>query len=270
MTDKDATEFALEAVAYRGFGEFVLSGERPDEKVRDRPAIDFVARTADERLLAIEHTSSEPYEDFLADWRLFHERLGEVREQLVGRLPEDSVFDIVLPPAAASRVRSRDAEAITNWIAAAAPGLGLPPHHSATVPSKISSAPLTVRRWNREGPQGPQVRYRIGADPEALAQQSRARVRRSLEDKLPKLESAKTAHAGPLTLLCLESPDLQMTDAFGLLDTLRIACGDLPEPDFLILVMVGPDEQPFMSWTYREPAGWLDRPWMFSREVSPL
>ena len=70
------------------------------------------------------------------------------------------------------------------------------------------------------------------------------------------------------TLLCLESPDLQLTDPFGLSEVLRLAAEGHPPPDFLVLVMVGPDGEPFMSWTYREQGGWLDRPLFYSPAVT--
>jgi len=103
MTDDQVADFALESLRSQGSPAFVRDNARPDELVRDAPAVDFTARAGD-TLLAMEHTRGEPYEGFLADWNLAHKRLGPVRDLLAGRLPDDSSFNISFSPASANRI----------------------------------------------------------------------------------------------------------------------------------------------------------------------
>ena len=272
VSEFDVTLFALGALARQGSPRFALDDERPDEKVRHgKKAIDFLARTNDGRVLGIEHTRIEPYEGFLADWTLADERLGEVRDLLVGRLPTDSVFDISIEPASATRISRRNAQVIADWIEHTAPKLGQrPPGHFAVSPDDLFGPPLTLyRSLLTEGvPAQPQVRYRIGVETGRTGETLVDRCRRSMEEKLPKLEEARDAHGATWTLLCLESSDFQLTDPFGLAGVLKNAAEGLPSPDYVVMVLVGPDDVPFMSWTYRESGQWLDRPHLNSPEAT--
>jgi hypothetical protein len=101
LSETDVTRFALDTMARHGSPRFVLDQERPDEAVRHgRRAIDFLARSRNGTVLAIEHTRIEPYEGFLADWRLAHERLG--------RAPSRSWSASALPSSPAKRCPHRE------------------------------------------------------------------------------------------------------------------------------------------------------------------
>jgi len=270
VTDELVTDFALAALRAQGSPVFAREGDRPDEAVRDAKAIDFLASSGAGQVMGIEHTRIEPYEGFIADWNLAHGRLGPVRELLEAKLPIDSVFDLSFEPASATRISSRDSRQIAAWIEAMAPALGRPPDHFVQCPVEICGARLTLYRWPiTEGViTTPQIRYRIGIDTAAASKHLSARCRRAMDAKLGKLDDARHKHHVQTTLLCLESPDLQLTDPFGLADVLRVAAKGLPLPDFLVLVIVGPDGEPFMSWTYRQLDGWLDRPLLYSPDVT--
>jgi hypothetical protein len=270
VTDELVTDFALAALRAQGSPVFVREPVRPDVTVRDAKAIDFLASSADGEVMGVEHTRIEPYEGFIADWNLAHERLGSVRDLLEGKLPAGSVFDVSFEPASATRISSRDSHRIASWIEATGPALGRPPDHFAQCPAEICGARLNLYRWPiTEGVvTTPQIRYRIGIDPATMSKSLRDRCRRAMDDKLGKLDDARSKHDVKMTLLCLESPDLQLTDPFGLADVLRLATEGHPPPDFLVLVMVGPAEDPFMSWTYRQRGDWLDRPLLHSPDVT--
>jgi hypothetical protein len=263
--------FALDAIHSQGSPAFIRDLARPDELVRDAPAVDFTARNGD-TLLAIEHTRGEPYEGFLADWNLAHKRLGAVRDLLAGRLPDDSSFNISFNPATANRIAPADAQTIADWISETAPTLGSPMTrtHFATSPAGACRVELTVYRWPyAEGePRDPQVRYRIGVDTDKLRDALTDRYRRVLGDKLPKLEAARSQLGAALTMLCVGTADYQITNAWELGAVFRSEIGALPLPDYIVIIMVDPADRPGMSWTYREPGAWLARPRFYSPDIT--
>lgn len=261
--------FALGTIHNHGSLDFRLLPDRPDVQVRSARAIDFLATTAGGVRLGVEHTRLEPYEGFLADWKLAHERLGPVRAILGDRLPQDSDFDISFRPATAARISTRRAAEIAEWINQVAPDLGSPPKHFATAPRERFGVELTIYRWRRlaNPPRGPQIRYRIGLDLSNFADRLARRCRRAMEDKLPKLEEARSTYLLDQTLLCLESSDLQLTDSFALANVLHRTSNGFSLPDWIIMVVLGPDGRPFMSWTYRASRAWLQWPTMYSSEV---
>lgn len=271
MTDEQAADFALDAIHSQGSPAFVRDLVRPDELVRDASAVDFTARAGD-AVLAIEHTTGEPYEGFLADWNLAHTRLGPVRDLLAGRLPEDSSFNISFSPASANRIAPADAQPIADWIVETAPTLGAPRTrtHFARSPPEVCRVELTVYRWPYgEGePREPQVRYRIGVDADELHDTLIARYRRTLADKLPKLEAARSDLDAALTMLLIETADFQITNAWELGGVFRSEVVGLPLPDYIVVVMVDPAGRPGMSWTYREPQEWLAQPRFYSPNVT--
>jgi hypothetical protein len=268
--DVPVAESALRAMRVQGATAFWLRSERPDRLIRNNPAVDFLADGDDGTVLAIEHTRIEPYDGFLADWKLADERLGSVRERLEGRLPPDSVFDLSLEPASTRWVSRGDTDAIAAWVEQTAPRLRPPPRHFARCPIETCRASLTLYRWPAEGqPRNPQLRYRIGIDTDQLPAWLKNRCRRAMTTKLPKLEQGRTAHGARYTLLCLELSDRQLTDPFRLTGVLRAAADGLPVPDFVLVVMLGYDDLPLMSWTYREEGRWLDRPRLWSPDMSP-
>jgi hypothetical protein len=270
MTDAAVADFALDAIHSQGSPAFERDRDRPDELLRDAPAVDFTARTGN-MVLAIEHTRGEPYEGFLADWNLAHKRLGPVRDLLAGRLPDDSSFNISFSPATANGIAPADAQAIADWIAETAPTLGPPSTrtHFATSPPEVNRVELTVYRWlYAEGePRDPQVRYRIGVDTDKLREALTDRYRRALAKKLPKLEAARSDLHAALTMLCVETADYQITNAWDLGGVFRSEVGELPLPDYVVVVMVDPSDRPGMSWTYREPGVWLAQPCFYSPDT---
>lgn len=187
MPETEVADFALSALHAHGRPLFVREAARPDEVVRDAPAIDFTTTSGDS-IIAIEHTRGEPYEGFLADWNLTHQRLGPVRDLLARRLPDDSSSHISIAPASANRITTKHVDGIVEWIAEQAPTLGSPSMrtHFAHSPPELCPAVLTIYRWPyQEGePRDPGVRYRIGVEPDKLKDQIRARYRRALADKL--------------------------------------------------------------------------------------
>jgi hypothetical protein len=271
MTETEVVEFALDAIRSQGSPTFVLDPDRPDELVRDAPAVDFTARTS-HAVLAIEHTRGEPYEGFLADWNLSHQRLGPVQDLLAGRLPDDSSFNISFSPATAKRIATADAEGIADWIAEAAPTLGAPKTrtHFAKTPPEVSRVELTIYRWPyADGePRDPQIRYRIGVDTDKLQEALTDRYRRAMATKLPKLEAARSDLSAALTMFCVETADFQITNAWELGGVFRAEVGELPLPDYIVVVMIDPNDRPGMSWTYREPGGWLAEPRFYSPDTT--
>jgi hypothetical protein len=242
---------------------FRVEEERPDRRARDREAIDFTATNPGGQVLGIEHTLVEPYEGQIADMNTAEERLGEARRRLEGHLPEDSIFDIAFRAGSASRIRSREAPAVAEWIEEVAPSLsiGRPGHsgHAITSPEGRFAVALTVRRWPRQLP-GPQVRYRIDVDTERNEDNARPRVEKALAKKLPKLEASRSDLGARWTMLCLETDDWQMTNPWILGGLLRGASNEAPLPDHIVLVMDAPGAGPSMTWLIRVSREWLASP----------
>ena len=71
-----------------------------------------------------------------------------------------------------------------------------------------------------------------------------------------------------LTMSCVETADFQITNAWELGGVFRSQVGELPLPDYIVVVMVDPDERPGMSWTYREPGAWLAQARFYSPDTT--
>jgi hypothetical protein len=142
--------------------------------------------------------------------------------------------------------------------------------HFATTPPEVCQVELTLYRWPyQEGePREPQVRYRIGVDTDNLRDALALRYRRALASKLPKLEAARSDLGAALTMLLIETADFQITNAWELGGLFQSEVGGLPLPGYIVVVMVGPDDRPGMSWTYRERGGWLAQPHFYSPEMT--
>jgi hypothetical protein len=161
---RDVVVFALRALGQTTAQTYELDERRPDDVVRDRPAIDFTA-TGGGRRVGIEHTLIEPYEGYFVDVLKAEERLGDVRRRLEGLLAAGSVYDLTFGPGAVAARRSAESDEIAAWVLEVAPtlpegGPGRSGHWAASPPGRFR-ADLVLYRWPRTHP-GPQLRYRVG------------------------------------------------------------------------------------------------------------
>ena len=238
----------MAALAELGAPRYAIDDDDPpDKRERTRPAVDRLAHAGSSGI-AIEHTLIEPYEGYVADQRLAHERLGPIRDAVRDDLPAGFVFDLTIEPGSAKAFRHAHVEPIVRWLREVIPTLGdsAPDHFRDSPPSVDPS--LRVYRWKLEDGMAaePAIRYLIGYDAAAMNQQALARCQRAMADKLPKLEAARDAHGVARTLLVLETFDFQMTNPWSLTDQLRgaIAGQQLDAPDDIALVTPRPIREP--------------------------
>jgi hypothetical protein len=190
-----------------------LRDQRPDEAVRNTQAIDFLAAWGG-GLIGVEHTRIEPFEDHLRLQAQMTAILGPLCDELDGVLPAGGQFELLVSADAPPRLRKNHIEPLRTWVITTAPRLGKPPHHFADAPDGL---PIPARLFRWETPttgvwRRRQLELRIGVD-DALETLRSSRLDRAFQDKLPKLEDARTTHAVDETLLVLESDDFQVTNA---------------------------------------------------------
>jgi hypothetical protein len=253
--------YALQVLLSRTKQKYVLDSVRPDEVERNEATVDFLARDSEGRVLAIEHTLSEPYDGQITDFKLFDERLGPVRELVTGHLPEGVLFDLVIQPGTAHKFRPQHAGHIAAWIVAVASSLGEPPDHFKTSVSIAGSPPISLGRRlaGERSLGGGQVGYRIAHDDDQIDRAFAQRLRRSFEKKLPKLEAARNRHNATETLLILEHRDIQVLNPLALLPAMSDAAAPHASPDHIIMVGYHPPARAMNAHVYRESGRWLNR-----------
>jgi hypothetical protein len=260
--ERQAIEPALSALAQMGAPRYVIDdGPGPDETERTRPAVECIAR-ADGSALAVEHTLIEPYDGFVADQMLTHERLGPVRALVKDVLPPGYVFDLTIEPGSAQSIRREHVNPLAAWLRRVIPQLSPPPNHWSESPSGLLDLPVRVYRWPIEPEMptwAPPMRYRIGFDDKDIEAKTLRRCERALRAKLPKLEAARAEHGVQRTLLVLDNPDEQLTNPWRLNDVVRAITTSerLPAPDYVVVVGRTPDAQVMFSHVYRFDVAWL-------------
>ena len=265
--EREVVEAALSAIASVGGPQYVIEGPPPDEIERSLPDVDHIA-TADGARLAIEHTQIEPYELYLADQNLAHERLGPVRDLVTAALPDGFVFDLSIQPGAAKAIKARHVGPLADWIRRVVPDLRDPPNHWIETPAGVIDPPIRLYRWHiEEGMRSePRMRYRIGYDEAAMKEDAIRRCARAMSKKLPKLEAARARHGAGHTMLVLENADWEMTEPWSLGARIEHAVRDaeLPAPDFLVMVSLAPGGTIGYAQLYRFDGDWLPRPKMIT------
>lgn len=69
-------------------------------------------------------------------------------------------------------------------------------------------------------------------------------------------------------MLCVETADFQITNAWELGHVLQSESDGLSLPDYIVVVMVDPIDQPSMAWTNRYQGRWLAQPRFYSPDTS--
>lgn len=257
MTDRVAVEAALRRLG-RDLGRvFTLDDVRPDEVNRLTKDVDFIARTDQNRTLAIEHTQIGPFNDHERLHNEMPKILGPMCDELEGLLPAGSRFHLSISAGVAPRLTAKAPSRIKAWITATAPTLGQPPRHFADSPLEVGVA-CRLYRWDESAGVGPRLQLLIGFMGDEEVERLRVvRSRRALEDKLPKLEAARNLHAVKETMLALESSDHQASNAWAIAAAVRSTTQALPLPDHIVLVEVGQGHPHPLTWVVRLAGVWL-------------
>ncbi len=215
--------------------EQLLATGWPDELDRTRPAPDMSAVDGAGRLWYFEHTLVETFEFQCADHVKYRDLLSGLREDLDGRLPTDSGFEVWVR--ADFRLRYDLAGArrdIADAVAGVAPDLAIgsrstAPGHIGCTTCSGGAIEIRVVRWPRRHP--PWV---FAWAPEDLIPRQQERATRSAEREAPKLACRQVE--GAVTVLVLEKQDILQDwsgPAHASIVALREHGG--PVPDYTVL-----------------------------------
>lgn len=213
MDQHEAIWTALDAVALRWARRFTEL-EIPDEKERQRPAVDLLVEDDEGHRWVIEHTVVESFAGRIFDDALFSLLAACVEDRLSGSLPVPGQYRVALDPGALSRRVDVDdlCASVVEWGKAVADTLSIgspliaPDHVAKTV---LAPWGATVRLYRWPGHDGRVLATR--SIPEDLRALRAERLAIALAKKCPKLKDA--SQGGELTsLLLLESNDLALSN----------------------------------------------------------
>jgi hypothetical protein len=181
---------------------------RPDERERDRQAVDLLVQGGRYRF-AVEHTMVESFEGQIADDQRVVE-WAKALEQLSGRLPRPGHYVVAIRPhAVAGHHPSQvNRESVVYWIVDHAGRLALgsprtaPDHIVHALPPEVPF-PFTLARWPQPDDGSLRVMRAVDLDRDDARV---ARIRGVREDKTDKLEAARESRYE--TVLVLEQHDL--------------------------------------------------------------
>ena len=233
---------------------------KPDDVVHDEPAVDREFRVGS-HLYCLEHTRIESFEGQIGVERVYLENRTYIQSELEAYSFGQGLFRLLLPASLLSsrRAITEHLPEVRRWLQERAPLLEI--GSPSTAPRHVAQENLDgiglvrLERWPAEG-----SKMRLGLLFDEDEESRRRRVVRALEDKCPKLESARTA--GGVTALVLESDDLQLANQVlirkALLDACR--CVSVPLPDELYLA----ETDLWQLWTLR-----LSRKFLEAEKIGP-
>ena len=211
MDQHSAIWTALDALAQR-WGRRFTQLEIPDEKERQRPAVDLLVEDDEGRHWVIEHTVVESFAGRIFDDSLFSTLAKCVEEGLSGSLPKRGQYRVTLNPGGlARRIDTEDiCAAVCTWATSVADSLAI--GSPVTAPAHVANTVLapwevnvSLTRW--PGHDGRVLAMR--SVPENLISLRGQRIATALDRKCPKLQEA-TRHGELASLLVLESDDLAL------------------------------------------------------------
>ncbi|MGH7740614.1 MAG: hypothetical protein ACRENS_01180 [Candidatus Eiseniibacteriota bacterium] len=220
----------------------------PDETERHKKAVDLSATTPDRmNSLVLEHTSVDSFlrQRVLSRWCV--ELLEPLERELDHTLPAPGHYVLGVNPAESKGLRragSRIRSSLANWIRERAPALeiGLPlgaGRHCDKLDVLGLGLVVTLYRWGHlDG------RFFVHFNvPEDFERQRRAQLVIALDQKCPKLWSAKVAAGNAVSVLVLETSDLALGNEIEIAqivnDELR-ARRDAPDQVYVVETAIQP------------------------------
>ena len=267
MADETAVDYALRLLPEFGLSA-ALDEDRPDVIERNAPAVDFSA-SSNVGVLAIEHSLHEPYEGYSADMNTMAARLETARRAIEHVVPPNASITIGMTHATVNRLRAHHFPEFTEWGRTIVPTLQDPPQGHYEVWRHADGVEITIYRRRRSDGL-PLSMLSLGWDP-SDAKPMIERTTRSLTAKLPKLEASRTVLGAAVTMLVLESNDIQMTSPFEVGTSIRdiVAAKHLPAPNFVILVHAYLDGTPMYASIFRVLGEWRVGSEYLHRAVPP-
>lgn len=251
--ERRVCEAMVRVIAHRRGEHFEIVGV-PDELERSKRAIDlhFRGRSGD---YVMEHTQIESFPEQITDDHRFVDLLRPVVAELTDTLPKPGKYVLtVLPGAVVGAMDDHIPKAFVAWVREKAPTLQLgspltaPDHEITKIPPGVPF-PVTLRRWP-----GLDGTFHIARSvPENLEEQRTARIGRALEDKCPKLLTARGENR--ISVLVLESNDLALADYAHIARAVISECRrrhDIPDE----ILLVHTDLDPWEVWILREDTRW--------------
>lgn len=267
MADRMAVDYAVRLLPEFGLTA-TLKEDRPDVIERNAPAVDFSANS-NKGVLAIEHSLHEPYEGYSADMNTMAARLDTARRTIEHVVPPNASITIGMKQATVNRLRPHHFPEFTEWGLTVVPTLQDPPQRHYEVWRHADGVEITIYRRRRSDGL-PLSMLSIGWDPND-AKLMIERTTRGLMAKLPKLEASRSVLGAAVTMLVLESNDIQMTSPFEVGTAIRdiVDAKQLPPSDFIILVHAYFDGIPTFASIFRALGEWRVGSEYLHRAVPP-
>jgi hypothetical protein len=215
------------------------------EKDGDPAPIELMCRIGDQ-LFAFEHTGIEPFGGHVKLLAEAKRHFDPIRDMLVGKLPSDDYFELVLPAKATQGIRTRELgriqAIIADWVAATALTIDALPSFEAYSGGarnvKLPDVPFEVSLF-RFLPIPPfsgyfHINHQIHDDDLKIAREER--IREACVRKFPKLDVWRKDR-GARTILVFETNDWNLTNAQRVFDVLsRVEDAMSGKPDEIYLV----------------------------------
>lgn len=188
-------------------GEQFTDFNEPDKIERRKKAVDLRVKGRHSEYV-LEHTLIESFPEQILDNKQPKRLLDPIIKKLNGTLPGPGSYQLIVETCAVKGAKNGEKIriALIDWIRNKTPGLkmGVPPHHF--IKATPQGVPFEVMLRCIPGTNG---RFRIRyLTPENLKKKRCARIRRALDQKLPKLQAAK--EDGAISVLVLESNDISL------------------------------------------------------------
>jgi hypothetical protein len=223
--------------------ETIEISARPDRDERNLPAVEELWKSPT-RGYAIEHTRVEAFEGQIANQSRVLSLLAPVKAVLAEQLPGYFVLSVREADLAASRVNVKAARLEVARLVLQAAGNA---QIGEVVTLQSAKLPFTLRLYLRHRDKSNLILYTdIDGDADVRRLE---RIRRALDDKCPKL--AMWTKDGQISVLALESDDIQLSNAFVISDAVQKALQERnDQPD--IVVLVETDITPMNGWMLKE------------------
>jgi len=215
----------------------------PDKSERSIEAVDCKFNLGS-RCVVLEHSQTESYEDQIPTDKRWNRFFSDLQKRLAGNLPTDGAFEMRVDWALVNfpekTMRATALDALEEWTLSVAPTLKTALRHRFDAGTFRREIPqglgAEVLLWKRSSSQFNGQSILIQIAPDFLEQRRQDRISKLLRDKLPKLQGTKSAEAGSISVLLIESDDIALGNSAEIQDALMKAIAD---SDFVGMI---PDE----------------------------
>jgi hypothetical protein len=213
-------------------GETVQILSKPDLSHREKKSVDFLIGSTTRRW-AVEHTRIESFENQIKTDRKLAPWARKLEETLIGTLPQPGRYVLIVDCETFSsckiRERKKASQSVAAWVRSSA--VSLPIGNGSRIVQLVKGGPpqlpFLVQMYRMTTVRSNQGSLRVSLTaPEDLQYLRKARIRRSLTEKCPKLQQMQSKDEELLTILVLESNDLSLANY---IDIGRAVAEELPK-----------------------------------------